>query len=322
MKRFWFNAPVDGGTVNLGTVAPVPGIGVGGVTFSEGELITLLADGASPLRVALDALYVGIGTGAMRYKGVWNATTNSPTLADGTGHTGDFYHVSPGGTQNLGSGAITFTAGDYALYNGTTWEKADTTDAVASVFGRTGAITGTPSDVAPSSSAAITANTAPTRDQITIYDATSGALAVALPALSGLTSGWVYPVQRYQLDVSTNAITFTPNGADTFDSGSTTFSLPLSGELRYLQVVTVASVKKWKVVGGNTPSASLDKRYVAKSTYINVKDYGAVGDGVDGRLCGIHCGAERCQERHPDRQHRNGIRPVRVLHHRSADTGQ
>lgn len=62
MHRFWFNAPVDGGTVNLGTVAPVPGIGVGGVAFSEGELITLLADGTSPVRVALDALYMAAGS--------------------------------------------------------------------------------------------------------------------------------------------------------------------------------------------------------------------------------------------------------------------
>jgi hypothetical protein len=76
-----------------------------------------------------------------QYQGVWNASTNTPPLADGTGDAGDVYRVSVGGTQNLGSGAIAFDVGDYAIYNGATWEKSDTTDAVASVDGRTGIVT-------------------------------------------------------------------------------------------------------------------------------------------------------------------------------------
>jgi hypothetical protein len=74
------------------------------------------------------------------YKGTWNATTNTPTLADNTGVSGWLYRVNVAGTQNLGSGNITFDVGDYVIHNGTVWEKSDTTDAVASVFGRTGVI--------------------------------------------------------------------------------------------------------------------------------------------------------------------------------------
>jgi hypothetical protein len=77
----------------------------------------------------------------MEYQGVWNATTNTPTLADGTGSTGDVYRVTVAGSRNLGSGAITFDVGDYVVYNGTVWEKSDTTDSVPSVAGLTGAIT-------------------------------------------------------------------------------------------------------------------------------------------------------------------------------------
>lgn len=77
----------------------------------------------------------------MEYQGVWNAATNTPTLADGTGNTGDVRRVSVGGTRNLGSGSITFDVGDYAIYNGTTWEKSDTTDAVNTVAGLNGNIT-------------------------------------------------------------------------------------------------------------------------------------------------------------------------------------
>lgn len=83
----------------------------------------------------------------MQYQGVWDASTNSPTLADGTGDTGDVYRVTVGGTRNLGSGNITFDVGDYVIYNGTVWEKSDTTDAVASVAGKTGVVTLVKADV-------------------------------------------------------------------------------------------------------------------------------------------------------------------------------
>ncbi len=83
----------------------------------------------------------------MEYQGTWNASTNTPTLADGTGNTGDVYRVSVAGTRNLGSGSITFDVSDYCIYNGSSWEKADTTDAVSSVAGKTGAVTLAESDI-------------------------------------------------------------------------------------------------------------------------------------------------------------------------------
>lgn len=55
---------------------------------------------------------------AVEYKGEWNASTNTPTLVDGTGTNGNMYYVSEGGTQNLGSGDITFLEGDRIIYNG------------------------------------------------------------------------------------------------------------------------------------------------------------------------------------------------------------
>lgn len=63
-----------------------------------------------------------------QYKGAYNATTNSPSLADGSGDSGDTYRVTIGGTQNFGSGNITFAAGDKVVYNGSTWEKWDVQD--------------------------------------------------------------------------------------------------------------------------------------------------------------------------------------------------
>ena len=62
-------------------------------------------------------------TGAVVFKGTWNASTNTPTLIDGTGSAGWQYAISTGGTRNLGSGSVTYVAGDYVIYNGTIWQR-------------------------------------------------------------------------------------------------------------------------------------------------------------------------------------------------------
>lgn len=77
---------------------------------------------------------------ATQYLGTWNANTNSPALADGTGSNGDFYIVSTAGTQNLGSGNITYAIGDWVFHNGTAYEKVTNSNAVASVNGFTGVV--------------------------------------------------------------------------------------------------------------------------------------------------------------------------------------
>lgn len=80
-----------------------------------------------------------IATG-LKFKGVWNATTNSPTLASGVGTQGDMYRVSVAGSTNL-DGITDWKVKDYAAFDGTAWQKIDGSDEVASVFGRTGAVT-------------------------------------------------------------------------------------------------------------------------------------------------------------------------------------
>ena len=74
------------------------------------------------------------------YIAEWNATTNTPTLADGTGTQGNYYRVSVAGTVDLGAGAQTFAVGDRVVHDGTVWQKWDTTDEVNSVHTRTGDI--------------------------------------------------------------------------------------------------------------------------------------------------------------------------------------
>ena len=79
----------------------------------------------------------GTGAGAwtavaatQTYKGVWNANTNTPELADGTGTAGWYYICNVAGTTDFGAGNITFAVGDQASYTGAIWEKIPVSIAV------------------------------------------------------------------------------------------------------------------------------------------------------------------------------------------------
>lgn len=78
-------------------------------------------------------------SGSLNYQGTWNASTNTPTLASGVGTKGYYYVVSTAGTTNL-DGITDWQIGDWAVFNGTIWQKVDNSDAVVSVNGQTGVV--------------------------------------------------------------------------------------------------------------------------------------------------------------------------------------
>ena len=85
----------------------------------------------------------------MEYKGTWNAATNTPTLANGTGDTGDVYICNVAGTVNFGAGPLTFAVGDYVIYSGSIWQRSSgavgtVTSVAVSRSGDALAITGSP----------------------------------------------------------------------------------------------------------------------------------------------------------------------------------
>ncbi len=148
------NKSIDGSTntlTNIPNSALSSGIDAtkiadGTVTNTEFQYINSLTSNAQDQLDLKADLVAGkvpanqLPSAVMTYEGVWNATTNSPVLIDGTGDAGMVYRVGTAGTQDLGSGNITFGVGDYVIYNGTTWEKSDTTDAVASINGQVGIV--------------------------------------------------------------------------------------------------------------------------------------------------------------------------------------
>ena len=167
-------------------------------TFSGGDGIGTVAQATDNLVISVDDTFVevvsrkGANNGyasldangrvpssqlpssAFEYKGNWNASTNSPTLADGTGDAGDMYRVSVAGSQDLGNGTIDFQVGDYLLYNGAEWDKIDNTDAVSSVNGATGAVVLDSDDIAEGST--------------NLYDQ-----VVSLSNGTGITTSGTYP---------------------------------------------------------------------------------------------------------------------------------
>jgi hypothetical protein len=77
--------------------------------------------------------------GGVFFKGSWNALINNPTLTSSVGTQGWYYIVSVAGNTNL-NGITDWQVGDWAIFNGTTWDKIDNTDSVTSVNGQIGAV--------------------------------------------------------------------------------------------------------------------------------------------------------------------------------------
>jgi len=77
--------------------------------------------------------------GALKFKGTWNAATNTPALASGVGSTGDIYIVSVAGATDL-DGITDWNIGDWAVFSGTAWQQIDNTDMVISVNGKSGVV--------------------------------------------------------------------------------------------------------------------------------------------------------------------------------------
>jgi hypothetical protein len=81
----------------------------------------------------------GGGTAGLTYKGTWNANTNSPSLSSSVGTNGDYYVVNVAGSTNL-DGITDWQIGDWAIFNGSVWQKIDQSNTVTSVNGETGAV--------------------------------------------------------------------------------------------------------------------------------------------------------------------------------------
>jgi hypothetical protein len=143
---------------------------------------TLDAGGTVPLSQIPASIQGGVS-----YQGTWNASTNTPTLSNGVGTKGYYYVVSVAGSTNL-DGITSWNVGDWAIFNGTVWQKVDNTDAVTSVNGYTGTVVLTTTDVAEGTNQYFT--TARARTSVSAgtgisYDNATGVITNSSPSLGG-----------------------------------------------------------------------------------------------------------------------------------------
>jgi len=75
-----------------------------------------------------------VASGAVAYQGTWNASTNTPTLTSSVGTAGYYYIVSVAGTTNLNGEAL-WGVGDWAVFNGSTWQKVEGGDTINATTG-------------------------------------------------------------------------------------------------------------------------------------------------------------------------------------------
>lgn len=94
----------DEGTIDTVNWSEINGAG------KPNGVATLDADGRIPFSQAPES--------AVELKGEWDASTNTPTLADGVGTNGDMYYVSVGGMQTFGGKTENYLAGDRIMYDG------------------------------------------------------------------------------------------------------------------------------------------------------------------------------------------------------------
>ena len=200
---------------------------LGGVKV-DGSTITINGSG----------VIAATGAGAVVYKGTWNASSNTPTLANGVGTAGWQYAVSVSGTTNFGAGAITFTVGDLVLYSGTVWQQI-----AAGGIAAAGTLTGTTlaSNVVTSS-----LTTVGTLANLTVTNTITGSVSgnagtVTSISANTLTSGQVTtalgftPGTAYSLPTATTTVlggvkidgsTITISGAGVITANYTTYALP------------------------------------------------------------------------------------------------
>jgi hypothetical protein len=99
------------------------------VTLSDGTEIDagVIGDLNANLQNVV-ANYVSNGAnGTLIFKGLWNASTNTPTLSVSSSDAGAYYVVNVAGSTNL-SGITDWQVNDWAIFNGTAWQKIDNSD--------------------------------------------------------------------------------------------------------------------------------------------------------------------------------------------------
>jgi len=150
--------------------ADLPASGVTANTYGSSSAIPVVTVNSKGV---ITSVTTASFTGGLSYQGSWNASTNTPTLTSSVGVNGYYYIVSVAGSTNL-NGVTDWQVGDWAIFNGSTWQKIDQTNLVSSVNGQVGVVSIAYADLA---------GTIPTWNQNTT--GTAAGLSTTLAIASG-----------------------------------------------------------------------------------------------------------------------------------------
>jgi len=172
-----------------------------------------------------------LSVSALEYKGTWDAAANDPPLVEGVGTPGDMWRVTVTGTQF----GVKFTAGDFALFNGTKWETATSgTAGVSTVAGLTGDVAAGP------------LKTALALDKVdNTADATKNVLSATKLTTPRTINGVAFDgTANITVADATKEPIIAPGAAGQYLSGDKTWQdLPAAGELPVATATVLGGVK-------------------------------------------------------------------------------
>jgi len=207
--------------------------------------------------------------GALSYQGTWNASTNTPTLTSSVGTKGYYYVVNVAGSTNL-NGITDWQIGDWAVYNGSAWQKIDNTDAVTSVNGYTGTVVLTQTDIS---------GTVPTSRTITAGTGLTGGgdltanRTLAIDSTVATLTG-IQTLTNKSISGSTNTLSNIANASLTNSSITINGSaIALGGTVSVGTVTSVTGTSPVVSSGGTTPAISMPVATTSVSGYLSSTDW-------------------------------------------------
>ncbi len=217
---------------------------------------------------------------AFSYQGTWAASTNTPTLANGSGTAGHVYYASDSGSVNFGAGSISFSTGDAVVYDGSIWQKVPD---VANILDGKGTVDeGKTTLEIPNVGTA--ANEVPTNGQLgdLAFQSSAGVVVDDLTVDGQLTAavGKPMPVNgpTMRFDGVNDYIEFADNDAFSFTNGTDDTPFSVSAWVKMEDATNFPVLSKY-----NTTTATREWLF-----YVSGSDYlGSVLMGSDGNAASV-----------------------------------